>query len=96
MYYVIMNILRLIQGKEICSLGTHDYVLLKPNRCILDIQYHKKSECNVMNKKSCKPKLFHQNVVQLLNYEMISESRKYNSGPEYFPKLQLYPIAILL
>lgn len=73
MYYLIMSILHLIQGKEICSLGTHDHVLVKSNRCILDIQYHKKSEHNAMNKKSYKPKLFHQNVVQLLNYEIIPE-----------------------
>lgn len=65
-----MNILHLIQGKEIC---THDYVLVRSNRCILDIQYHKKSACNAMNKKSCKLKLFYQNVVQLLNYEIILE-----------------------
>lgn len=76
-----MSILHLIQRKEIC---TQDCVFEDLTDAYLT-EYHKKSECNAMNKRSCKLTWFPHNVVQLLNYEIILNIFK-NSGPEYFPK----------
>lgn len=84
-YYLIRSILHETLGKSICLLCTQDHVLKKISQmCTWQTISHTKNECNAMNKKSCKLRLFYPNVAQTARIMKLYQKK--NSDLENLPK----------
>lgn len=77
-YYLIRSILHETLGKSICLLCTQDHVLKKISQmCTWQTISHTKNECNAMNKKSCKLRLFYPNVAQTAKIMKLYQKKKF-------------------